>query len=127
MEPNKVIVDTHALFWFILADKRLSKKAKEILEYTQEIIIPTIVLLELFSLIKKKKMLDEFPEIVRRIISDQRIRVVSLNFDTLGTVINDNLDLESHDASIVATSRLLNVPLVTKDRKIREIYKNTIW
>ncbi len=127
MEPNKVVIDTHALFWFILADKRLSTKARIILETVSEIFIPTIVLLELFSLIKKKKMLNDFPEIAKRIIGDKRIKILPLDIEILGTVTNDNLNLESHDAVIVATSQLFEAPLITKDRKIIEVYQNTIW
>ena len=127
MEPNKVVIDTHALFWFILADKRLSSKARIILKSAQEISIPIIVLLELFSLIKKKKMLNDFPEIAKRIVGDKRIKIIPLNIEILGTVTNDNLNLESHDAVIVATSQIFDAPLITKDRKIIEVYNNTIW
>jgi len=127
MEPNKVVIDTHALFWFVLADKKLSNKAKNILDKADEIIIPTIVLLELFSLMKKQNLLVSYPEIVKRIIADSRIKILTLDIPVLGSVTNSNLGLDSHDAVIVATSQLQGVPLITKDKKITEVYKNTIW
>ncbi len=37
------------------------------------------------------------------------------------------VDLEMHDRIIVACAEILKVPLVTKDRKIKQTYLQTIW
>ncbi len=52
------LIDSHTLFWFFSDDKRLSKNAKEILDEAEEgkvnIIIPSIIVLELMSILEKK-------------------------------------------------------------------------
>ena len=50
-----IIIDTHTLYWFLTADKRLSRIAKNTIEETETIVIPTIVLLELLYIFQKKK------------------------------------------------------------------------
>ena len=50
-----IVTDTHALYWFLTADKRLSRAAKNTIEESETIIIPTIVLLEFLYLFQKKK------------------------------------------------------------------------
>lgn len=123
----KIVVDTHTLFWFITGDKRLSLSAKNTFESAEQIFTPTIVLLELFSLMKKKKLLDTFYRSLDTAKNDKRFVFVSLDMGSVESITADLLDLELHDAVIVATSKLFNTPILTKDRKIKKVYKNTIW
>lgn len=123
----KIVVDTHTLFWFITGDKRLSKKARFTFESAERILTPTIVLLELYSLMKKKDILETFYQALDTAKKDQRFVFTSLDMAIFESVIMDLMDLELHDAVIVATSKLFNVPILTKDREIKDVYKNTIW
>jgi PIN domain nuclease of toxin-antitoxin system len=58
------IVDTHALVWYLSASKRLSSKAKKILEDPHHsLIFPSIVLAEIKYLYGKRRIKVSFDEI----------------------------------------------------------------
>lgn len=122
-----IVIDTHTLYWFLTADKRLSRKAKTIIEESSRVVIPTIVLLELLYLFQKNKQAELFPVVLKSFKKDEKYIFASLDVTTLEEVIKVDSLLESHDRVIVATSQMLGFPIVTKDRIIRKMYKETIW
>ena len=66
MSMKYYIIDTHTLVWRLLESKKLSQKAikvfREGIEGKAVLIIPTIVLLETLSVLKKYSSEDRFPE-----------------------------------------------------------------
>lgn len=122
-----LVVDTHTLYWFLTADKRLSKKAKTAIEEATRIIIPTIVLLELLYLLQKKKQRDVFSLGYEKLKDDNKYIFASLDMAAVEEVIKVRSALEMHDSIIVATAKMLDASIVTKDRIIRKIYKKAIW
>lgn len=122
-----IVIDTHTLFWFLVADKRLSRTAKNTIEEAKAIVIPTIVLLELLYLFQKKKQADLFPTALKSFKKNKKYIFASLDVAILEEVLKVDSLLESHDRVIVATSQMLDFPIVTKDRTIRKMYKETIW
>ncbi len=51
------VLDTHPLIWFLVRDSRLSRAAREaIQDKSADIVIPTIVLLEIASLYSKRRI-----------------------------------------------------------------------
>lgn len=65
------VVDTHALIWFMEGNPQLGKKAAEILTHSSsKLILPVIVLCELYSYLKKKrnwKIIEQFTIPLRQI------------------------------------------------------------
>ena len=122
-----VVADTHALYWFLIGDKRLSKKAKNAIEEAARVVIPTIVLLEMLYLLQKKNQKDSFSLAFEKFKNDNKYAFVSLDIAAVGEVIKVSAKLEMHDSIIVATGKMLDAPIVTKDRTIRKMYKETIW
>lgn len=78
------IVDTHSLVWYFSGDKRLSNRAKNILQEAEqgrnEIILPAIVLLETIDIQEKKKVRFEIEKLFDFIEKRDNFVVVGLNF-----------------------------------------------
>ena len=125
----KVLVDTNTLFWYSLADlhKHLSKKAKEVLLNADQIFVPTIVILELYYLMRKLNLIDHFSTILEEIETSKKYLIITLDINIVKSTLKQTEALEMHDRVIVATSESLSQAIVTKDETIRKIYKNTIW
>lgn len=123
----KVIIDTHTLFWTLAEDtKKLSPQALQIINESESLILPSIVLLELLSLLEKKQMISYFDKFIRD-ISNSKYIVMPLDLAVLKNTRLLKNKLELHDRVIVATAKMLNLPLVTKDEQITDVYKRAIW
>lgn len=122
-----LVIDTHALFWLLTNDKRLSIRAKDEARKSSQLIIPTIVSLELLYLLQKKGLANTFPAVLEKLKQEKNYTIVSLDLVILQAIPHVSNKLEMHDRIIVATAQLLKVPIVTKDRLIQKVYKSTIW
>ena len=122
----KVIVDTHTLIWFLFASGKLSEKARESIFDAKIIFIPTIVLLEGIYVSRKLRFESDFKEFISKLPSPI-FRALSLDLDTVHSYIDLEHDLEIHDRIIVSSAKLLDVPIITKDKSISKIYPKVIW
>ena len=123
----KVIIDTHILFWLLTQDTdKLTYKVLSTLEEAEEVILPTIVLLELLGLLLKKKQLEYFNILLNQIPKSKYI-VVPLDLAIIKETRKIKDSFELHDKVIVATAKYLKLPIVTKDEEITEKYKDIIW
>lgn len=122
-----IVVDTHALYWFLTADKLLSKKTKITIEEATKVIIPTIVLLELLYLLQKNKQKNTFSLVFEKLKNNNKYIFASLDIAVVEEVIKVTSMLEMHDSIILAAANMLNAPIVTKDRSIRKMYTETMW
>ncbi len=115
------VLDTHAIVWYLATDPRLSPAAEAVLDnLTAELVIPTIVLVEIQHLHAKRKFQPGLAD-VEKLIAARNCTVHPLNKKVV-TQIPVGLDI--HDSIIVATALvyrdILQKPaaLVTKDTKI---------
>ena len=122
----KILLDTHALAWFIAPSKKLSVKARKAIISADRILIPTIVLLEAYHVSKKLNFEDGFKLFVSKLPSPT-FRVLPLDLTTVNSYIDLESDLEIHDRIIVSSAKLLNAPIVTKDPEMSKIYPKVIW
>ncbi len=123
------VADTHALIWYIL--KKVPSKTREIFKLAEkgavDVCIPTIVLAELFHIVNKGKIKLDYNEVLQIIDENPNLVVVSFNYKILREFIKIK-NFELHDSIIIATTKLLNATLITKDREIRlSKLVNTIW
>lgn len=123
-------VDTHALIWYFTAKKTLSAKVKKILfeVFTdkQLLVIPTLVILELFHKNLKKKMLNfqKFLRILRR----QNIRFAPFDYKILKVCYRLPQNINIHDRVIAATALAYTCPLITKDPILQKLPGlKTVW
>jgi PIN domain nuclease of toxin-antitoxin system len=124
--------DTHALLWWFVDSPKISPKASEIFERCEAgqniIFIPSIVLAEAISIFEKKRISFDFRKLFKRIEESGHFVVVPLDYSILQKMLDLKDIQELHDKIIVATTRYLNAPLVTKDRLIQSLpYIKTVW
>lgn len=130
-----IVLDTHALVWWVNGDDGLSAKARKAIEHELdggEIVISAISAWEIAMLVARERLVLSMDveswlstvaqiDAVRFIPVDVEISVKSVNLP--GEFHNDPAD-----RMIVATARKLAVSLVTRDEKIRGYrHVKTIW
>lgn len=124
---NNILIDTHALLWYLSKDKKLPNNIRSFLLKAHKIFVPTIVLLELLYLLQKQSLTSTFSLVLDKLKKSNKYQVVSFDLEVLENVFKLSSNLESHDSIIVATAKMLKLPLVTKDGKIKEVYDQAIW
>ena len=116
------VIDTHPLFWFLTNNKRLSSNARIIFEKAEtgesNIIVPSIVLAELMYLFEKQNLRDKFKEVLKRIEIALNYEVYSLDIEVIDISSKIISVKEIHDRIIIATAKLSDCPLITKDEEI---------
>jgi len=128
----RYIIDTHSLVWYFTKDKRLSKKAKNILQGAEqdrdEIIIPIIVLLEVIDIQEKKKIAFKTEELFDFLEKKENFKIIDLNLLLVKEIIKIGRGLDLHDRIIVATANFWDAKIISKDRLIKEYFpKKVIW
>ncbi|EIJ48405.1 hypothetical protein GWL_04390 [Herbaspirillum sp. GW103] len=130
-----IVLDTHALVWWVSGDATLSRKARKTIEKEMgdgEILISAISAWEIAMLVEREKLVlsMEVERWMNTVSEIDAVRIVPMDVEIL--VKSVNLPGEFHkdpaDRMIVATARKFSVPLVTKDDKIRAYpHVKTVW
>ena len=130
-----IVLDTHALVWWVNGDVALSKKAKAAISQELaggKIIVSAISAWEIAMLVRQEKLVlsMDVDSWLATVAAIEAVRFLPLDVEV--TVKSVDLPGEFHkdpaDRMIVATARKLAVPLVTKDDKIRAYaHVKTIW
>jgi PIN domain nuclease of toxin-antitoxin system len=133
MGQNRITIDTHALIWYMHEDSNvnISEEAFRTIKATENngiIYVPTIVLLEIFRVIKKGKYPILFDVLLSKIEDSRNFHIVPFDLDILKLTVKHQ-DFELHDSIIFATAVITGTPLVTKDRQIKARRANVevIW
>jgi len=117
------VTDTHSLLWHLQNDEKLSDRARAIFQACdnekEEIIIPSIVIIESIFVCEKKKVEIRFQEVVEKLKTASNYRIYPLDEDVAFECSKIDMK-EPHDRIIVATARLLGKPLITNDGNIRK-------
>jgi PIN domain nuclease of toxin-antitoxin system len=123
----KAVLDSHALFWYLTADPKLSSKAKFAIESYETIVIPTIVLLESFEICLAKGKADLFTKLLESLPTDTLV-VYPLDLSLVrGYAKIPRGKIDMHDRIILAVAQGLNLPIITKDEELSKIYPKIIW
>jgi PIN domain nuclease of toxin-antitoxin system len=130
-----IVLDTHALVWWVAEDAQLSRRAREVIEaevHDGEILVSAISAWEVAMLAKAGRLaltmdattwLDTVAQVpaVRFVPVDVRISVHSVD-------LPGEFHKDPADRIIVATARQYSVPLVSADLKIRDYaHVQAIW
>lgn len=126
------VVDTHALIWYLLNDKKLSPQAKAIFqaaELNQTIlVIPSIVLAELYYANVKNRWFGDFAALYADITSKPFIRFMPLDHTHISDFTEDSAVPEMHDRIIAGAARRLGAPLISSDPLITTAaIVTTVW
>jgi PIN domain nuclease of toxin-antitoxin system len=118
LEPFYV-VDTHALIWYLLGDKKLSQQAKAIFQAAEQnqtiLIVSAIVLAELYFANVKNKWFDDFATLYADITSKPFIHFMPLDHTHIPDFMQDAAVPEMHDRIIAGIARRLGAPLISSD------------
>ena len=132
-----IVLDTHALVWWVSDDDQLSSKAvkaikKELDDEVGEIIVSSISTWEIALLVEKKrlKLTMDVDEWIQTVSMIDKVRFIPV--DNQIAIQSVRLPGEFHpdpaDRLITALARHLSAALITSDRKIRNYqYVKTVW
>ena len=119
---NRYVIDTHALFWYLTGSPRLSVAAKAVFEVgiaqTAILVIPVIVLAELYYLNEKAGRPLDFAKEYARIENSSQFEILSLHAQDVVDFAKDTSIVEMHDRMIAGVARRLNAACVSRDRNI---------
>ena len=117
------IADTHALVWHLARDDRLGKNARKIFEDADngdpEIAVPTIVLAEALFLSRKGHV--PFDSLMDSFQNARNYSVYPLGLNVISAMRKLSAEYSMHDAAIVATAKVLEAPVITRDEVIRRL------
>ncbi|HRJ44677.1 MAG: PIN domain-containing protein [Caldilineaceae bacterium] len=119
---TRYVIDTHALFWYLTRSPRLSVAAKAVFDegiaQTAILVIPVIVLAELYYLNEKAGRPLDFVSEYRRIENSSQFEILSLHAQDVVDFTKDSAIVEMHDRMITGVARRLNAACVSRDRNI---------
>lgn len=132
---SAVVSDTHAAVWYIVEPQKLSPNARALFEQTalagESIYMSAISIVEICYLVEKGRLL---PAVLQRLVkalqdANSALMIFPVDFDIALAVkhISRSSVPDMPDRIIAATALHLNLPLVTRDRKIQAAGIQTIW
>ena len=126
-------VDTHALIWYLLNDKKLSVRAKAVFEAAENnqtlLVMSAIVLAELYYANVKNKWFADYGKLHADLISRPYMRFVPVDHLHIAEFAQDEIIPEMHDRIIAGVARRLRAPLITFDPLIisSAIVTTIVW
>lgn len=122
---NKIVVDTHALIWYLENNAKLGASAKAVLDDpTSDLVLPIIALAEAMFIVERgKTKVTSVALLLDRLRKDPRIEIYPLTIAIMTQTLAFSTIPEMHDRQIAATALYLQklgntVSLLTKDSAI---------
>jgi PIN domain nuclease of toxin-antitoxin system len=123
----RVLADSHAVLWYTQGSRRLSPRATSALteaEATDGVIVSVASLVDLWYVTQTTKALTEaeVSDVRKAIITSPAFTLQPIDLDVADatTAIPRDMLADPWDRFIVATAKVLEVPLVTRDNAIRD-------
>jgi PIN domain nuclease of toxin-antitoxin system len=132
---SAVVADTHAAIWLLMDEERLSKAAREAFAaaFVAEapVYVSAVSLVELVYLIERKRLPEEVWQRVYNALVDPRTALEIVPIDAALAQSIHGIPVtqvpEMPDRIIAATALMLDLPLVTRDRRITASPVRTVW
>jgi PIN domain nuclease of toxin-antitoxin system len=129
------VVDTHALIWYLYNDPRLSTSARSFIETTGQfgdrIALSSITRIERIYLIENGRIASESLTIVGSALntSDSLFDEIPVNLNIARALsrVDAGQIPDMPDRIVAATAMHLNVPVISRDGKIKLSSIQTIW
>ncbi|MBD1886219.1 type II toxin-antitoxin system VapC family toxin [Microcoleus vaginatus] len=131
----RAVADTHAVILYIFGDSRLSVTARttieEIAAQGNQVAFSSITLAEIVYLSERGRINSTTLDLLLREVESDDALVVEIPFDrnialTLRQVDRSQIP-DLPDRIIAATALYLNVPVISRDRRIQLSSIDTIW
>ena len=131
----RAIADTHALIWYLFDDKRLSRPAKHFMDNAakngEQIGFSAISVIEIVYLVEKEKIK---PETLERLLEATGTSDAAfVEIPVTGEIANEMRSISREsipdmpDRIIAATGLSLNIPIISRDGKIKVSKIKTLW
>ena len=132
---SAVVADTHVAVWYLRDSKKLSERARAVLDETARagdfVYVPSISVVEVTYLVEKRKLPEEALQTLTSELASpiSALEIAPLDFAVaraIQRVPRDDVP-DMPDRIIAATALSLNLPLVTRDKRIQAALIKTIW
>ena len=133
---SQFVTDTHALHWHVTNDARLSQRAYRVFQETDQglhqILIPSIILVELVYLAEKDRLpyalVNQVFSLLETIGGSYAIAALDEKIAATLRKVDRSLVPDMPDRIITATALQFNLPLISRDARIRQAgIVSTIW
>lgn len=129
---DRFVPDTHALFFYLTDPNDPRSGAKEVFDQFDKgkvtLLIPWIVIAELFWLARKRASSMDFNTEFQRLQDHPRVLFVGLDAEQVLNFPKLDKVTEMHDRIITGVAYKLGIPLITRDQNIKDSgYVSTIW
>jgi len=87
-----------------------------------------MVIAEAISIFDKKRISFNFKNLFKKINDSENFILVALDYPILQKMLTLKEIPEIHDKIIISTAKYLNLPIITKDKSLRNLPSiRTIW
>ncbi|HWQ13122.1 MAG TPA: type II toxin-antitoxin system VapC family toxin [Roseiflexaceae bacterium] len=132
---SAIVVDTHAVIWYLSAPARLSRHAVAAFDATihsgSAIYVPSITVVEVTYLVERGRLRQRVYDVLVEALTDGNSGFVlaPLSLGAAETVQNVPRTIvpDMPDRIIAATALYPGLPLVTRDARIRACGVPTLW
>lgn len=129
---ERVLPDTHAIYWYEARSPKLSSAAKAFFDAAKRgevtLMLHPIVLSELHMLLRKAGRSPQFMQFLRYAFSESGYESAELTAQEAVRASELDESLELHDRLIASTAMRLEVPIITVDAVLRASAQvKTIW
>ena len=119
------VADTHVLLWHLFDPSRLGPTAREALQEVDNneaiLNLPVVVIAEALMVIEKKRIQatkSQFEKIVYQMTNSSNYQINHLHWHTVLTASQLTQLKDIFDRLIVAETKIINAPLLTRDEEI---------
>ena len=131
----RAVADTHAVIWYLAGDPRLSDTARSFVDSAaqdgDEIGISAITLVEMVYLVEKGRIpAQRFSQLAATLDEQNTVFVeLSINLQVARAVTHISVEQmpDMPDRIIAATAVYLNVPVISRDKRIVLSNVKSIW
>lgn len=127
----KVLLDTHVLLWFFMGDKRLSKRARKLIESDDNQCLLSDASLWEISIkqsIGKLELAEPFDSRLTAALQRNAIETLSIEKSHLfGVARLPFHHRDPFDRLIISTALVENLPIVTDDSAYKAYSTNLVW
>lgn len=129
MDAPKLLLDTHALIWWAISDKRLSKKVRRLMENEQtRVFVSSASAWEIATKVRLGKLTWSIPGSVESYCRNQGFELLAISFghaERAGSWPQEHGD--PFDRMLAAQSDKERIPVATNDPKFELFGVATIW
>lgn len=131
----RVVGDSHAIVWYVQGSRHLSRQAFDAMseaEASDGLVVSVATLIDLWYVTQTTEAVtaDDLSQLRDRLLSSSVVELYPIDLAVIDatTSIPRPVLTDPWDRFIVATAQALDLPLVTRDGRIRDSkLANTIW